>query len=224
MAICIEKTSAELGPHFILTPERYNPKRRMDLPDLDDGVVLSEIVSLINDTITMKKSCDTLCYQINTSDALGGCLRIPPQKEQLNSNKKIIKTGDVIISRLRPYLKQVAFVDAVKEDAAVGVSTEFYVLRARNQESIAFLVPFLLSIPAQTVFANSVEGSQHPRFKEEDLLQLVIPREIYDRRGIISMHIENAIKSYREFEQALDAELKGLNESMQQMCKIEHEE
>jgi hypothetical protein len=204
-----------LGPHFILTPERYNPKRRMDLSDLDDGVVLSEIITLENDTITMKKSCDVLCYQINTSDALGGCLRIPPQKERLNSNKKILKKGDVIISRLRPYLRQVAFVDTEKGTDIIGASTEFYVLRARNQESIAYLVPFLLSDPAQTVFANSVEGSQHPRFKEEDLLQLVIPREIYDKREEISRHIEEAIDNYRKYEQALDNELRSVNASMQ---------
>ncbi len=215
MAICIEKKSTELGPHFILTPERYNPKRRMDLSDLDDGVVLSEIITLANDTITMKKSCDVLCYQINTSDALGGCLRIPPQKERLNSNKKILKKGDVIISRLRPYLRQVAFVDTEKGTDIIGASTEFYVLRARNQESIAYLVPFLLSDPAQTVFANSVEGSQHPRFKEEDLLQLVIPSEIYDNREEISRHIEEAIDNYRKYEQALDNELRSVNASMQ---------
>lgn len=215
MAICIKKTSAELGPHFILTPERYNPKRRMDLPDLEDGVILSEIVTLVCDTITMKKSCDIFCYQINTSDALGGCLRIPSEKERLNSNKKALKKGDVIISRLRPYLRQVAFVDIDKGDDIIGASTEFYVLRARNQESIAYLVPFLLSEPAQTVFANSVEGSQHPRFKEEDLLQLIIPKEIYDKRDTISKHIEDAIESHRKYEEALEDELKSINKCMQ---------
>lgn len=216
MAICIEKTSAELGPLFVLTPERYNPKRRMDLHGLDEGVILSEVATLVYDTITMKKSCDVLCYQINTSDALEGCLRIPSQKEKLNSNKKVLKKGDVIISRLRPYLRQVAFVDIDMGADVIGASTEFYVLRARNPESIAYLVPFLLSAPAQTVFANSVEGSQHPRFKEEDLLQLVIPKEIYDRREVISQHIEDAMKCYRRYEQMIDDELKSMNDSIQQ--------
>lgn len=215
MAIYIKKSSTELGPHFILTPERYNPKRRMELPDLDEGVVLSEVVTLINDTITVKKSCDSFCYQINTSDAFGGCLRVPAQKERLNSNKKILKKGDVIISRLRPYLRQVAFVDIEKDIDIIGASTEFYVLRARNRESIAYLVPFLLSEPAQTVFANSVEGSQHPRFKEEDLLQLVIPREIYDKRELLSQHVEDAIGDYRKYEQKLGEELRIMNACIQ---------
>ena len=83
-------------------------------------------------------------YQINTSDAMGGYLRVPSTPEQLNSNKKILKTGDVIISRLRPYLHQVAYVD-IDSNLQLCASTEFYVLRARNNESIAFLVPFLLS-------------------------------------------------------------------------------
>ncbi len=214
MAICIRKTTSELGPHFILTPERYNPKRHMDLSHLDNGVVLSEIVTLVNETITVKKSCDVFCYQINTSDALGGYLRIPPQKEKINSNKKLLRKGDVIISRLRPYLRQVAFVDADKGTDIIGASTEFYVLRARAPESIAYLVPFLLSEPAQTVFANSVEGSQHPRFKEEDLLRLIIPKSVFDDRRMISHRIEEAIKYYREYETALDTELKRMNERM----------
>lgn len=75
---------------------------------------------------------------------MGGYLRVPPTSEQLNSNKKILKTGDVIISRLRPYLRQVAYVD-IDSNLQLCASTEFYVLRARNNESIAFLVPFLLS-------------------------------------------------------------------------------
>ena len=68
--------------------------------------------------------------------------------------------GDVIISRLRPYLRQVAFVDSdirgYELSATILCSTEFFVLRAIEQESIAFLVPFLLSQSTQQVLAASL--------------------------------------------------------------------
>ena len=65
-------------------------------------------------------------------------------------------------------------------------STDFYVLRARNNESIAFLIPFLLSEVVQSVFTNYVDGSQHPRFKKEDILNLVVPPQLFKEREKIS--------------------------------------
>ena len=209
MAICVIKTTTQLGPQFVLTPERYNPKRHMSLSDENDGVLLSEIITLKNDIVASKKDA-SVWYQINTSDAMGGYLRIPPNPERLNSNKKILKSGDVIISRLRPYLRQVAYVD-IDLNSQLCASTEFYVLRARNNESIAFLVPFLLSEAAQTVFANSVEGSQHPRFKEEDILNLVIPSQLFEEREKISQDISNAINQYREYEKILGSAISRVN-------------
>lgn len=209
MAICVIKTTTQLGPQFVLTPERYNPKRRMRLLDENDGVLLSEIVTLENDIVTSKKDTSSW-YQINTSDAMGGYLRVPSTPEQLNSNKKILKTGDVIISRLRPYLHQVAYVD-IDSNLQLCASTEFYVLRARNNESIAFLVPFLLSEAVQTVFANSVEGSQHPRFKEEDILNLIVPSPLFAERENLSQNISTAINQYREYEKSLGTAISYVN-------------
>ncbi len=203
------KKTTQLGPQFLLTPERYNPKRRMNLSDGNDGVLLSEIITLQNDIVTSKKD-SSVWHQINTSDAMGGYLKIPPPPEKLNSSKKILKHGDVIISRLRPYLLQVAYVD-IDTDEPLCASTEFYVLRARNNESIAFLVPFLLSDAVQTVFANSVEGSQHPRFKEEDILNLVVPSQLFEEREKISQDIGRAINHHREYEKSLRTAIRHVN-------------
>ena len=208
MAIWIVKSTAELGEQFVLTPERYNPRRRMNISTEDSGVLLSEIITLENTVITAKKT-EADWYQINTSDAMGGYLNIPLIQEKLNSNKKYLKKGDVIISRLRPYLRQVAYVDVDMDN--ICSSTEFYILRARNQESIAFLVPFLLSSAVQMVFSNAVEGSQHPRFKEEDLLNLVIPSELFAERNQISNKIENAIKKYRSYETEVNSAIIHIN-------------
>ena len=209
MAICVIKKTTQLGSQFVLTPERYNPNRRMHFSCENDGVLLSEIITLENNIVVSKKN-DSTWYQINTADAIGGYLRIPQNPERLNSNKKMLKCGDVIISRLRPYLRQIAYVD-IDANAQLCASTEFYVLRARNEESIAFLVPFLLSNAAQTVFANSVEGSQHPRFKEEDILNLIIPSQLFDERKKISQDISNAIAQYRQYENSLGLAIRHVN-------------
>ena len=213
MAICILKSNKQLGVNFILTPERYNPRRRMSI-DNEDTILMSEIVEIVNDIITKKQAQGKSIIQINTSDAMGGYLHINSEvNDSINSNKKILRKGDVIISRLRPYLRQVAYVDEDRKEI-LGASTEFFVIRARNNESIAYLVPFLLSQPAQLVFENSVEGSQHPRFKEEDVLNLKIPKNIYDERANISKRVIEAIESYRSYERSIFKEIKEMNKAM----------
>lgn len=213
MAICILKSNKQLGVNFILTPERYNPRRRMSI-DNEDTILMSEIVEIVNDIITKKQAQGKSIIQINTSDAMGGYLNINSEvNDSINSNKKILRKGDVIISRLRPYLRQVAYVDEDRKEI-LGASTEFFVIRARNNESIAYLVPFLLSQPAQLVFENSVEGSQHPRFKEEDVLNLKIPKNIYDERANISKRVIEAIESYRSYECSIFKEIKEMNKAM----------
>ena len=213
MAICILKSNKQLGVNFILTPERYNPRRRMSI-DNEDTILMSEIVEIVNDIITKKQAQGKSIIQINTSDAMGGYLNINSEvNDSINSNKKILRKGDVIISRLRPYLRQVAYVDEDRKEI-LGASTEFFVIRARNNESIAYLVPFLLSQPAQLVFENSVEGSQHPRFKEEDVLNLKIPKNIYDERANISKRVIEAIESYRSYEHSIFKEIKEMNKAM----------
>ena len=213
MAICILKSNKQLGVNFILTPERYNPRRRMSI-DNEDTILMSEIVEIVNDIITKKQAQGKSIIQINTSDAMGGYLNINSEvNDSINSNKKILRKGDVIISRLRPYLRQVAYVDEDRKEI-LGASTEFFVIRARNNDSIAYLVPFLLSQPAQLVFENSVEGSQHPRFKEEDVLNLKIPKNIYDERANISKRVIEAIESYRSYERSIFKEIKEMNKAM----------
>lgn len=212
MAICVINNTTQLGALFVLTPERYNPRRRMSFANDNDGVLLSEIIVLENEIVSSKKVLSDW-HQINTSDAAGGYLKVPQNVEKIKSNKKILRKGDVIISRLRPYLHQVAYVD-VETENNICASTEFYVLRARNKESIAFLVPFLLSEKVQTVFANSVEGSQHPRFKEEDILNLIVPSNIFEKREMISKKVIEAIKRYREYEDFLKSSVDYINNNI----------
>jgi hypothetical protein len=96
------------------------------------------------------------------------------QTEDRVSTKKVAQSGDVIISRLRSYLQQVAFIP--NELGLIHLSTEFIVLRGKAENDIRFLVPYLLSKPIQTILQWSQDGNEHPRFNEKVLLKLrVVP-------------------------------------------------
>jgi hypothetical protein len=131
----------------------------------------------------------------------------PVSSDELGSAKKGFQHNDVLISRLRPYLRQVAFVDNDIPDAApeteLVCSTEFFVLRSESGDSIAFLVPFLLSTPVQKVLSASQEGGHHPRFDEETLLSLPIPERLILAREISSAEVVRGIALYRETENTM---------------------
>ena len=115
------------------------------------------------------------------SDALNPVLddRLPPvPAREIGSTKKRLKAGDVVISRLRAYLREIALVRTTDTIPAVG-SSEFIVLRRRGAEKLSLsretLLIFLRSLPVQTILKWSQDGSQHPRFNEDALLAIPVP-------------------------------------------------
>jgi len=141
---------------------------------------------------------------IDTGDAKEGFIstvKTPVEAPSIGSNKKVIMPGDVIISRLRPYLRQVAFVDqgiAFEENTIIVCSNEFYVIRSINGSSIAYLVPLLLSDEVQEILEASQEGGHHPRFNQNVLENLIIPSELLASKNEVSRRVEKAASLVRE--------------------------
>lgn len=190
---------------FILAPERYDPRRATKALE---GIPLGEIVDVVNEQVY-----STCCSQnrkylvLDTGDAQEGVIRAskpPVNRDEIGSAKKRLQPSDVIVSRLRPYLRQVAYVDPGlftfdSEDIDLLCSTEFFILRSKD-ESIAYLVPYLLSAPVQRVFAAAQEGGHHPRFNRTTLMGLVVPVSLYEQRIVISERVLQAVALHRQSE------------------------
>lgn len=197
---------AELEPGLVLSPERYDPSRRLAI---ESSRTIDDCVDVVNDQVNPKKADRDKSYLVlDTGDAREGVIltnrtRVPGS--EVGSAKKLLRPGDVIISRLRPYLRQVALVDDELSRRAdhVVCSTEFYVLRRRDDESIAFLVPWLLSTPVQEVLAAAQEGGHHPRFNAETLKMLPVPAELWAQRVSLAGEVEAAVASARSSELSL---------------------
>lgn len=203
----------QLDKGIILAPERYDPRRRSAISDVD-GVAVSNIAWIARDIVAPNNADPDYKYLVlNTSDAREGFIVGNAELVDavgLGSAKKVVNFGDVIISRLRPYLRQVAFADVLLFDRAntrilVVCSTEFYVLRSKDQQSIAFLVPYLLSALVQSILSSSQEGGHHPRFTESSLENLVVPNNIVVNREELSAAIENADDSTRRAEASIQS-------------------
>ena len=204
MAVSTVLEVSRLDDGDVLAPERYDPRRRyLEL----GGIRLSDVVSLPREQTSAGTASATQQFLVlATGDARDGIVRptVPPcNGTAIGSTKKRIRPGHVIVSRLRPYLRQVAWIDGELLESAdrqseLLCSSEFYVLQSKDESSIAFLVPFLLSSRVQSVLAASQEGGHHPRFNERTLVSLPIPTALLNRRVELSARVERAVRQARQ--------------------------
>jgi hypothetical protein len=184
-----------LAEGLILSPERYDPRRRAHA----EGVLLSDVARLSTESLR-PSAVEGAWRVLDTSHAEAGLIRCDRSPvTAIGSTKRSLAVGAVIISRLRPYLRQVGLVDPGLMTPGVGLccSTEFYVLERVDARSIAFLVPFLLSAPVQAALAAGQEGGHHPRFPPALLLGLRIPAARMARREADSAAVEAATAKIR---------------------------
>ncbi len=187
-----------LGKDFNLSPEYWLSAYQASA--MQEGILVETLVTITRQGRTAT-SGDTLV--LDTGHAEGGFLNLrfdrTGGKERV-SQKKIVPEGSVIISRLRPYLRQVAYVP-VGLEKRLGVkqilaSTEFYILRPIKEESIAYLTAWLLSTQVQKVLNDAATGGHHPRFDEEILMRMSVPNVLYKTRGKLSAEIQKLVDQH----------------------------
>jgi hypothetical protein len=181
MGRLIRRAVAALAGAWVLAPERYDPRRALEL---SCGRTLGELVTVSGRNVRPARDGDGRpVLVLDTSHAYEGHVLdrgAPVAPSTVRGAKRDLRPGDVLVSRLRPYLRQVAFVDAALFARAPGgnhvvASTEFYVLRGRDGFEAAALVPFLLSAPVQAALAAAQEGGHHPRVGRRALTDLPVP-------------------------------------------------
>lgn len=218
MALISIQSKTRLASPLILAPERYDPRRQIKTKEnevVELGAIVTSVKKMVKSSVDIGE-----CFVLDTSDAREGIViarKQPVMGTEIGSTKKEVKSGDVIVSRLRPYLRQVAFIDEEIPNAKgtrILCSTEFFVLRSINNLSIAFLVPFLLSEAIQKALAASQEGGHHPRFIESALLTLPIPKSFLSQRSTVSEAVKNSVQMYRASEKAMSNMVEKFNASL----------
>ncbi len=190
---------SELAPDYVLAPERHCSAAGAGTLAAGEGVALGELVVERRERIDPSSSADVVI--LDTTHARDGILDVAGalrDRAGAKSAKKRVAAGDLVVSRLRPYLRQVAFVHESAIEVAGGrplaLSTEFYVLAPRRPgEDLAFLVPFLLSEGAQAALAGAQEGGHHPRVPRSSLFAIRVPRSLVRTRVKTSRAIREAL-------------------------------
>jgi hypothetical protein len=196
---------AELEPDYVLAPERHIVAAgAAGAAARIAGVPLGELVVERRVRIEPSEVLDAVV--LDTSHARDGILDVAGALRDgagTKSSKKRALPGDLVVSRLRPYLRQIALVHpgavAIAGGRPLALSTEFYVLAPRSEgDDLAFLVPFLLSADAQSALAAAQEGGHHPRVPRSSLFALHVPRAVVRARAKTSRAVLDALStSYR---------------------------
>jgi hypothetical protein len=184
VASYVVATLLDLGSDLSLAPER---QRASSLAA--GGVPLGELVTERNERVLGAELARAVV--LDTSHAKDGVVDLASARRASSpprSAKKRAHAGDVLVSRLRPYLRQIAFVhpDVIEAcgGAPLACSTEFYVLAPKREgETIEFLLPLLLGAATQTMLAAGQEGGHHPRVPRATLFGIRVPQASVKRRA-----------------------------------------
>lgn len=140
----------------------------------------------------------TVVRNYNLTDALQPVLDAatePMTFADIDSQKKRLRDGDLAVSRLRAYLKEIAVVRVTDEIPAIG-SSEFFVLRKSVPSVVVSgeaLMVYLKSSPVQTILKWCQDGSQHPRFAERDLMAIPLPDVVADLNDELTAMVRDAL-------------------------------
>lgn len=173
------------------------------------GQLLSDRVDSIRDQWVPDRAPPTMRVRnYDVTDALVPLLdaeKEPSFAADIGSMKKVFKDGDVAISRLRAYLKEVAVVRTGDDIPSVG-SSEFFVLRPKGKAiSPETLMVFLRSTPVQTILKWCQDGSQHPRFSEGDLLSIPVPDAVATVSDQITKIVQHGFTARHRARKLLEA-------------------
>jgi hypothetical protein len=208
MAICWSATISQLDSEFVFAPERYSARRNAHLLETTETIPLHEIAQLVKSTANPAQTDPNGQYVVlDTTHAVEGRIQfnsLPVKGNEVGSVKRPVRVGSVMVSRLRTYLRQIAYADggfAERYSLPIVCSTEFYIFEPlKGGKSIAFLIPYLLSESVQTIFANAQEGGHHPRIHASVLLELRVPANLLEISEKLSERVIEAIRSLRDVE------------------------
>lgn len=193
----ITRPLIETGADFCLSPERWLSADTATR--LVGGALFGDLVTLVSQQTAPPEGAR---FILDTSNAREGLLDLPILENSTSartSAKKVAREGDVIFSRLRPYLRQVALLptglSGLLAQDAFYCSTEFFVFRAVTGHNIAGLVAWLLSDPIQAMVSEAATGGHHPRINSDLLLSSPVEARYLDPEfascigGVLAGHV-----------------------------------
>lgn len=192
--------------------EYFHPAKAQALVDLRalSDVCVGDLFESIRDLWQPTEAAGLPVRNYDLTDALDPFLdpsKTTTSPEEIASTKKQIAAGDLVVSRLRSYLREIAVVLPSDDGITAVASTEFIVLRPKKGATLTAeaLLIFLRSRLPQIVFKWSQDGSNHPRFDERELLNLPVPRALITDQVTYETAVRHMVTHRQRATRLLDA-------------------
>jgi len=128
----------------------------------------------------------------------------PIEASEIGSTKKRIEPNDIVISRLRSYLKEIAIVYPAGDIEQIA-STEFIVLRRQTDKvTPEALLVYLRSPWIQAVLKWCQDGSNHPRFQDIEILTLPFPNSIISMQDKLTELVQASYNARKQARHQLE--------------------
>jgi restriction endonuclease S subunit len=216
-----ERKFAEVKSANRFDAEYFHPEKQYileQLGKLEGALIVQHFISVYDIVDPFSASVNEMVQNFDLNAALQFFIDDSESVSisELGSTKKRFKKGDVVVSKLRSYLKEIAIVDTNSEIACVG-SSEFIVLRPVDESVCSeLLTVYLRSDPVQKILKWCQDGSNHPRFKEEELLSIKLPDRIIAVQHEIKSIVRSAIDTNRESKRLLNIAQRGVEMAIEQ--------
>ncbi|MGB3478933.1 MAG: restriction endonuclease subunit S [bacterium] len=195
-----------------------------NLPELPEGWIWTRLGD-VQETVEMvspKKQPTKEFTYIDIASIDNNSQKIVTYKRYSGKNapsraRQLIKTGDILFSTVRTYLKNIAIVDA-KYDKQVA-STGFCVIRPRKPNSKRFY--FYLSLT--DAFLNPLNriqrGTSYPAVRDSDVFEQVVPLPPAKEQYQIVEEIDRYFSAADEIEKVVELSMKQADSLRQSILK-----
>ena len=120
-----------------------------------------------------------------------------------------LKENDVLFSMVRPYLKNIAFIDNSLSDCIA--STGFYICRCKEVIFPFYLYNFLCSKDAIDYLMQFMKGDNSPSIRKDDLLGMKINLPTLPEQQEIVRILDSVLEKERTAKQAAEAVLEQID-------------
>ncbi len=189
----------------------YHQKYYQDLEKaLENGkydlVRLKEIINNVKNLLQPDK--ETIYIEIGDIDVENTLINLKsvPLNNLPNNSKICIKSGDLLISKIRPNRKALAIYE---KDEKAFCTSAFCVLRENGKYKKELLQTLLRLDIFNSLLVRQVTGSTYPTINDDDILNLKIPLPPIEIQNQIAYKITKRKEKAKELQQ----EAKGILES-----------
>ncbi|MCC2451931.1 restriction endonuclease subunit S, partial [Bacillus cereus] len=187
----------------VLVPEEEQPY------EVPENWVWTRIENIIQPMETRDpKKLDGEVFHYIDVDAIDNKTQSVRQVKEIEINlapsraKRKISKNDVIISLVRPYLKNIAHIN--EQDDKLVASTAFYVCTSKNILSSKYLYNYLCSNYATKYLINYTKGDNSPSVRSTDYEKMPIPIPTFNEQKRVIEKVERLLGKLEEVKQLIE--------------------